>query len=201
MDRFACRGCGHQADADLNAARVIALKRQWRESLPPAERALRMDELPAESRFDTFIRNRAATRGEGPCGRKAGTSVGPGLGVAGEGCPSSERATARTARRQKGTAARLPRPCSSSKRPSTPDQQALPPQALASTSGREAGEVGADQRDERLRPRAADGREAGEVGADQRWEGLFGLLLLGREAGEVGADQRDFILEEFGLTG
>lgn len=40
MERFLCvnADCGYKKDADLNAARIIALKRKWRESLPKSQR-------------------------------------------------------------------------------------------------------------------------------------------------------------------
>lgn len=34
MDKFLCVECGYSHDADLNAARIIAIKRMWREALP-----------------------------------------------------------------------------------------------------------------------------------------------------------------------
>lgn len=99
LDRFRCVRCGYAADADLNAARIIALKRQWREGLPTAARASRMSELPPALSFESFLRDRAAMRGEGPCGLEAGTSGGPGLGEAGPdpaGRPADSLAAART---------------------------------------------------------------------------------------------------------
>lgn len=65
MDRFACLNCGYTADADLNAARVIALKRLWRESLPPNKRKSLAKNLDGQDGFDEFIRRCAARRGEG----------------------------------------------------------------------------------------------------------------------------------------
>ena len=37
MDVFLCVKCGYGHDADLNAARVIALKKKWRKELPPSK--------------------------------------------------------------------------------------------------------------------------------------------------------------------
>lgn len=39
MDRFLCVNCGYDKDADMNAARVIALKKKWRNELPKAQRS------------------------------------------------------------------------------------------------------------------------------------------------------------------
>ncbi len=39
MDRFLCIECGYEKDADLNAARVIALKKMWRVGLPKSQQA------------------------------------------------------------------------------------------------------------------------------------------------------------------
>ena len=83
MDRFRCLNCGHGDDADLNASRVIALKRMWRQSLPKSHRPKLMNELPERYSFGNYLRDRAAMRGEGPGDRKVGTSGGPGLSKAG----------------------------------------------------------------------------------------------------------------------
>jgi len=56
-DRFLCRCCGHEGDADLNAARVIALKWMWRQSLPESQRQKRVKELPQQYSFATFLRD------------------------------------------------------------------------------------------------------------------------------------------------
>jgi IS605 OrfB family transposase len=53
VDRFICQRCGYEHDADLNAARLIALKRLWREGLPPAHRARPMSELSEAYSFET----------------------------------------------------------------------------------------------------------------------------------------------------
>ena len=79
IDRFICQSCGHQADADLNAARVIALKRMWRENLPDSQRRKLMSELTENYSFKTYLRDRAEMRGEGPGDRQVGTSGDPGL--------------------------------------------------------------------------------------------------------------------------
>lgn len=79
VDTFHCVSCGHRDDADLNAARIIALKRAWREALPAGLREKPAAELPANKRFDEFLRIHAERRGEGACGRKAGTFGRPGL--------------------------------------------------------------------------------------------------------------------------
>lgn len=39
MDKFECIACGYRHDADLNAARIIALKKQWRLGLPKSQQA------------------------------------------------------------------------------------------------------------------------------------------------------------------
>lgn len=65
MDVFACVNCGHTADADENAARVIALKGLWLSTLPrKAER--RWDRLPDELKFERFLIACAERRGGGP---------------------------------------------------------------------------------------------------------------------------------------
>jgi len=66
LDRFACVRCGYSDDADLNASRIIAMKRLWRESLPAGFREKLASELPAAKSFEQFIRIRAERRGEGP---------------------------------------------------------------------------------------------------------------------------------------
>ena len=79
LDRFSCLDCGYEDDADLNAARVIALKRMWRESLPPSQRPKLMSELAERYSFKTFIRDRAEMRGERLGDRMVGTSGAAGL--------------------------------------------------------------------------------------------------------------------------
>jgi len=78
-DAFRCVACGFDDDADLNASRIIALKKAWRESLPANLKGTRYDQLPEAKRFAQFLRDRAERRGEGACGRKAGTFGRPGL--------------------------------------------------------------------------------------------------------------------------
>lgn len=123
MERFDCQSCGYQADADLNAARVIALKRRWREGLPQSQRKKPMKELADRYSFKTYIRDRAAMRGDGPGDRMVGTSGGRGLDEAGpDPAERSEGnlALARTHRRTKKSAARPPRLSSSSENPPLP---------------------------------------------------------------------------------
>lgn len=79
VQAFACVGCGYADDADLNASRMIALKRIWRDSLSPALRSKTMSEIPADKSFETFLRIRAARRGERSCAREGGTSGSAGL--------------------------------------------------------------------------------------------------------------------------
>ncbi len=78
-DRFSCQSCGYQADADLNAAQVIALKKMWREGLPKSQRPKLMSELAENYSFRTFLRDRAEMRGERPGDRMVGTSGAAGL--------------------------------------------------------------------------------------------------------------------------
>ena len=79
LDVFKCVACGFADDADLNAARVIALKRIWRDSLSPALRAKRMNEIPESKSFAEFLRIRAERRGERSCAREGGSSGSAGL--------------------------------------------------------------------------------------------------------------------------
>ena len=44
-NRFICQSCGYQHDADLNAARVIALKKNWLESLPQSQQKKKVVDL------------------------------------------------------------------------------------------------------------------------------------------------------------
>ena len=83
MDRFICQQCGYQADADLNASRVIALKRIWRERLPQHLRPKLMSEIPDQHNFAAFLRDRAAMRGDRPGDRQVSTPGGGGLDTAG----------------------------------------------------------------------------------------------------------------------
>ena len=76
---FSCVDCGHSADAHLNAARVIALKRLWRLSLSPALRALPMDQVPEPKGFAKFIRIHAQRRENRACDREIATSGREGL--------------------------------------------------------------------------------------------------------------------------
>lgn len=126
MDRFRCVRCGFEADADLNAARVIALKRLWREGLPDGKRKKLEKELDAADQFDEFLKNCARERGNSPPGgRKAGTSEGGGLDVAGPIPPpetaADSHALARTSRRKKTPAAKPPQGSSSSEIPPLPE--------------------------------------------------------------------------------
>ena len=62
-DDFRCAECGHSADGDRNAARVIALKKMWRYNLPPDLRKETADALSQTGNgFGAFIRNLRAKR-------------------------------------------------------------------------------------------------------------------------------------------
>ena len=71
--------CGFSDDADLNAARNIALKRLWRDGLPPALRTISFNELPENKSFSSFLKFRAERRGERACDREVGSSGRAGL--------------------------------------------------------------------------------------------------------------------------
>ena len=61
MDKFRCIRCGHEADADENAAHVIALKGMWLTQLPTkAQRGGK--KLADEHRFERYINDTAARR-------------------------------------------------------------------------------------------------------------------------------------------
>jgi putative transposase len=66
MDKFLCQECGYKDDADLNAARVIAMKRAWREGLPQSQRPKLMVNLSEKYQFKTYIKDRAEMRDSGP---------------------------------------------------------------------------------------------------------------------------------------
>lgn len=62
LDKFACVKCGYAADADENAARVIALKAIWLRGLPKkSERAVGAP-LPDALKFETFMSNKGKER-------------------------------------------------------------------------------------------------------------------------------------------
>ena len=61
MDRFQCVECGHAADADENAARVIAMKGRWLTTLRKKDKG-GAKKLADELRFDAYIRDAAARR-------------------------------------------------------------------------------------------------------------------------------------------
>ena len=61
MDRFRCVECGHAADADENAARVIAMKGRWLTTLPKKGKT-GGEKLADELRFDAYIRDAAERR-------------------------------------------------------------------------------------------------------------------------------------------
>jgi transposase len=65
MDKFLCQECGYKDDADLNAARVIAMKRAWREGLPQSQRPKLMVNLSEKYQFKTYIKDRAEMRDSG----------------------------------------------------------------------------------------------------------------------------------------
>jgi len=71
--------CGFSDDADLNAARNIALKRLWRDGLSPALRTASFNEVPENKGFPSFLKFRAERRGERACDRKVGSSGLAGL--------------------------------------------------------------------------------------------------------------------------
>ena len=50
MDKFLCLKCGYTHDADLNAARVIALKKKWRLELPKSQQA-KMAKILDDTKF------------------------------------------------------------------------------------------------------------------------------------------------------
>ncbi len=65
MDKFKCVECGHEADADLNAARVIAMKATWLTGLPKKPKRGADGKLAEELRFETYL-NQCAERRRGP---------------------------------------------------------------------------------------------------------------------------------------
>ena len=73
MDEFHCVECGHSDNSDLNAARNIALKRMWRDSLSPALRKQTFNEVPKKKSFPEFLRVHAEKRGESACDLRVGT--------------------------------------------------------------------------------------------------------------------------------
>ena len=70
MDKFKCVKCGHEDDADENAARVIAIKGQWLSSLPK-RKDRDWTQLPDELKFDVFMKNCAARRNGGPAAERS----------------------------------------------------------------------------------------------------------------------------------
>ena len=58
MDAFKCVECGHAADADENAARVIAMKGAWLTQLPKKNWATMPDEL----KFEAYLKEAARRR-------------------------------------------------------------------------------------------------------------------------------------------
>jgi IS605 OrfB family transposase len=76
---FKCVSCGFSDDADLNAARNIALKRLWRDGLSPALRTVSFNEVPENKSFSSFLKFRAEMRGERACDGNVGSSGRAGL--------------------------------------------------------------------------------------------------------------------------
>lgn len=74
LDRFMCVSCGYADDADLNAARVIGMKKVWRDGLPAAQKSNLMSELTTDYSFRTFLRDRAARRDAAWDGGSAGAN-------------------------------------------------------------------------------------------------------------------------------
>jgi IS605 OrfB family transposase len=62
MDRFKCVACGHEADADHNASRVIALKGSWLKSLPKNPPRGADGKLADHLRFEAYLRRCAEKR-------------------------------------------------------------------------------------------------------------------------------------------
>jgi putative transposase len=63
IDRFICQRCNYQCDADLNAARVIALKKIWRDQLSQAQRSKLFSELKdTKYSFAGFLKQLAEKR-------------------------------------------------------------------------------------------------------------------------------------------
>lgn len=60
MDEFKCQQCGYEADADENAARVIALKGIWLKGLP--KKGDRKGALPDSLKFETFLKEKKGER-------------------------------------------------------------------------------------------------------------------------------------------
>lgn len=62
-NQFICQSCGYQHDADLNAARVIALKKNWRESLPQSHQKKKVVDLKKTPySFQSFLKELAKKR-------------------------------------------------------------------------------------------------------------------------------------------
>ncbi|MFL2770055.1 MAG: hypothetical protein ACJZ9F_03505 [Rhodospirillaceae bacterium] len=60
MDEFLCTKCGHTADADENAARVIGLKGMWQRQLPKYKPGKTLAE---DKKFDAFLKQHAEQHG------------------------------------------------------------------------------------------------------------------------------------------
>ena len=61
MEQFKCVICGHEAHADENAARVIAMKGAWLTSLPTTKERV-WTTIPDELKFDGYVKRCAAMR-------------------------------------------------------------------------------------------------------------------------------------------
>ena len=61
MDKFKCVECGFKANADLNAARVIAMKGHWLTGLPKKSER-KKEPLPDALNFEKFLKDCAERR-------------------------------------------------------------------------------------------------------------------------------------------
>lgn len=66
MDTFKCTDCAYEADADLNAARVIAMKGAWLRQLPRKPKRGKDGRFAEELTFEPYLYRCAARRGGAP---------------------------------------------------------------------------------------------------------------------------------------